>query len=154
MEIIKFTRTNDGYDMDSSAYPIYVHNLRHHISDHILQYMNASWHYDHTDARCPHDAILNTITIIDEPYDKQRSAHIQLNLHAADTSNIRVEYFDVLSYSIEKSRSTWPIDDNTHGSWLIDELLVHDNSIVTHEIIFTNSRLFIKCKDFKYSVIV
>ena len=152
MNIIKFIENKDGFTMDSSDYPRYVDSIRAYVPNNALQFMAAEWHYDHRDERCPHDSRINKICILEKELGDFRVNNIEIVLLGAYGNNLSLFYSDVYSYSIEKKKCAWPIDDYSHGDWVIDELLLSDDGLLTHEIIFTDAVINIKHKDVRYSI--
>ncbi|WP_208599773.1 MULTISPECIES: hypothetical protein [Photorhabdus] len=153
MEIIKLIENKDGYTMDSSDYPDYVNSVSEFIPDEALQFMRASWHYDHSDKRCPHDSRIKNLSILEESLGDFRVNNIHISLLGAYENTIELFYSNVFTYSIEKKKCEWPDDDYSHGDWLIDEILLSSDNFLMHEIIFTDAIINIKCKNISYSIV-
>ncbi|NTF51632.1 hypothetical protein [Rhizobium rhizogenes] len=153
MKIIRFSETSDGYSIDSSAYPAYVRGVRSLVPTDVLEFMDATWHYEHGDARCPHDARLEQLLIREFDDGDVRANDIEMHLAGAYGNRITLCYSDVQSYAADKTKSEWPAGDGSHGDWLIDEMLVLEDGFLSHEIVFTNSVIKIKHRDLKYKVV-
>ena len=153
MKIIKFSETSDGYSMDSSAYPAYVRQVSSLVPTDALEFMRAAWHYEHRDERCPHDARLEQLLVREFEDGDFRANDIEMQLAGAHGNRITLQYRDVQSYAVEKTKSDWPAGDRSHGDWLIDEMLVLEDGFLSHEIVFTNSVVKVKHRDLKYTVV-
>ncbi|KOC88151.1 hypothetical protein [Winslowiella iniecta] len=153
MKVIKITENNDGFTMDSSAYPDYVDSIKGSVPENALQYMMASWHYDHRDPKCLHDSRIEKLCILESNSGDFRVTDIKLLLQGAYGNRMCLSYSNVFSYSIEKKKCEWPVDDYSHGDWLIDEIILSDDGFLMHEIIFTDAVINIKHKDVQYDVI-
>lgn len=152
MKIVQFSETADGYAMDSSGYPAYVAQVRHRVPADALSFMNAPWHYAHRDERCPHDARLQKLVVLEFEEGELRASGIEIHLAGAYGNRLLLSYSDVQSYSVEKTKSEWPAGDRSHGDWLVDEVLVLDDGFLSHEIVFTHAVIRIKHRDLKYTV--
>ncbi|MET3496461.1 hypothetical protein [Variovorax boronicumulans] len=155
MKIIQFSETADGYAMDSSGYPAYVAQVMHRVPADALAFMSAPWHYAHRDERCPHDARLQKLVVLEfeeEDEGDARANGIEIHLVGAYGNRLLLTYSDVQSYSVEKTKSDWPAGDRSHGDWLIDEMLVLDDDLLSHEIVFTQAVIRIRHRDLQYTV--
>jgi len=132
--------------MDSSEYPSYVNSVRETLPEDALQFMIADWHYDHRDPKCPHDARVDYMTV----KEIDGCVIIEILLNGAYEGKLRLNYSDVQYYTLEKQKSDCPVEMESHGDWMIDEMLIEDDAFLTHEIIFSNALLKIKHKGFKY----
>jgi hypothetical protein len=147
VKIIKFIQNKDGFTMDSSGYPSYVNNIKEALPGGALQFMIADWHYDHRDPRCPHDAKIDHIAV----KETAGQVDVEILLNGPYEGKIRLNYSGVQCYTLEKRKCDWPIGVESHGDWMIDEMLLEDDGILIHEIAFSDALLKIKHKDFKYS---
>ncbi len=152
LKIIQFAETDDGYAMDSTAYPAYVAAVRHRVPADALAFMSAPWHYAHGDERCPHDARLQKLAVLEFEDGDARANGIEVELVGAYGKKLLLTYTDVQSYAVEKTKSDWPAADRSHGDWLIDEMLVLEDGFLSHEIVFTHAIIRIKHRDLKYTV--
>ncbi|MFK4811138.1 hypothetical protein ACI3KW_13115 [Devosia sp. ZW T5_3] len=152
MKIIQFSQTDDGYAMDSADYPAYVAEVRHRVPADALAFMSAPWHYAHRDERCPHDARLQKLVVLEFEEGDARANGIEIHLAGAYGKRLLLTYSDVQSYAVEKTKSDWPAADRSHGDWLIDEILVLEDDFLSHEIVFTHAIIRIKHRDMKYVV--
>lgn len=152
MNIIKLIQNKDGFTMDSSNYPDYVNKIKASVPENALKFMAAEWHYDHRDERCPHDSRIKKLCILEKGLGDFRINNIKIDLLGAYDNNLSLFYSDIYSYSIEKKKCEWPINEYSHGDWIIDEVLLSDDGLLTHEIIFTDAVINIKFKDVKYLI--
>lgn len=152
MKIVQFSETADGYAMDSSGYPAYVAQVRYRVPADALAFMSAPWHYAHRDERCPHDARLQKLVVLEFEEGELRASRIEIHLAGAYGNRLLLSYSDVQSYSVEKTKSEWPAGDRSHGDWLVDEMLVLEDDFLSHEIVFTHAVIRIKHRDLKYTV--
>lgn len=152
MKIVQFSETADGYAMDSSGYSAYVAHVRHRVPADALAFVSAPWHYAHRDERCPHDARLQKLVVLEFEEGELRASRIEIHLAGAYGNRLLLSYSDVQSYSVEKTKSEWPAGDRSHGDWLVDEMLVLDDGFLSHEIVFTHAVIRIKHRDLKYAV--
>ncbi|AHK18883.1 hypothetical protein KD5_03270 [Yersinia pseudotuberculosis] len=153
MKVIKFIENNDGFTMDSSAYPDYVNSIKTHVPKNALQFMEASWHYDHRDPKCPHDAKIESLCIRERNFADFRVTDIDILLLGAYGNRMSLFYSEVYSYNIDKKKCEWPTDDYSHGDWLVDEISLSDDGLLIHKIILTDAVISIKSKDVKYNIV-
>lgn len=151
MKIINFSRTKDGYLMDSSNYKNYAEGVKNRLSKSAYAFMIADWHYQHTDHRCPHDSRVINISITEETSNNPTSkCSLEIILIGGYGNEILIKYDSVFSYELIKNEVEWPAGDESHGDWLIDEIILLDDDILNHEIVFTNSTINIKSRDIEY----
>lgn len=152
MKIINFSRTRDGYSMDSRNYKNYVESVKNRLPKSACAFMSADWHYQHMDYRCPHDSRIINISIIEETSNNPASkCSLEINLIGGYGNEILIKYDSVFSYELIKNEIEWPAGDESHGDWLIDELILLDDGMLNHEIIFTNSTINIKSRNIEYT---
>lgn len=151
MKIIKFVVQDDGYLLDSSAYPAYVESIKARLPLHIFEFMSGEWHYAPRDRRCLHDAKLVRM-VVDEYDDGETfSCGLTLRLIGAYGNTLELRYIGVSRYELKKDQTTWPAGQSTHGDLLIDEMLLLEEGGFEHEIIFEAATLRVRFRDFSFS---
>lgn len=108
---------------------------QHHLSSYAkrlppgaLAFARASWHYDTSDSRCPHDAWLVSVHIDEGPETApvhERSIDIVVRLLGAQhDGHLELSYRNVLAYALDMPRlgSRSRPTGNSHGDWLVDEV--------------------------------
>ena len=134
-----------------SKYCDYLESVRTHLPVAAYNFASASWHYDFTDHRAPHDGWLEHM-IIGEPATGARKEHRAIEiivklLAAYHNGHIELKYSAVRSYSL-----AWNDQVTTgHGDWLYDEITLSRRGSVLHEIEWScGSRWLIECSDVSY----
>ena len=124
-------------------------------------FASAEWHYDHNDSRCPHDAWVESITVV-EPSSGERheiwSLEIRVELLGAyHNGRIRLTYLRVREYSLfQPGVDERSAPSRGHGDWLVDEISVSKNSrpqqlLVLHEVrLAEGGSWMIECEDIVY----
>ena len=112
------------------------------------EFASADWHYDASDHRCPHDAWLNTMSVVEPSSgerEETRSLEIRIELLGAyHDGRIRLTYPGVRHYSLFQPRdgARGPTPSRGHGDWLLDEVRVSpqsrpDQRLVVHEVVLS-----------------
>lgn len=126
---------------------------RKRMPSRALEFAVASWHYDHNDHRCPHDAWVESIRI-NEPSSgtrrEIRSVDIRIELLGAyHDGHIVLTYPGVRMYSLFQplGPGLHPPLHRGHGDWLIDEISPSNNGnpeapLIVHEIVFSGGGLW------------
>ena len=134
-------------------YRKYIESVRANLPLSACSFALASWHYDYTDHRCPHDSWMESIAV-SEPASgarhEVREIGIVLRLLGAHHDGyLELSYPGVRSYSASvKSGST---KNSGHGDWLTDEVSLSKDKLVIHEILFSSgSRWFIESRDIHF----
>jgi len=145
-----------------NAYRWYVESSRKLLPALALEFALADWHYDPSDHRCPHDAWVECLSIIEPATGERherRSLDIRLELISAHhDGRIRITYPGVRRYSLFQPGEHTPVpaEARGHGDWLVDEVSPSDNSrpeqpLVIHEIIFSRHGVWtIESEDIRY----
>jgi len=136
------------------AYYAYLESVREKMPPDAFAFAVASWHYDHSDHRCPHDAWLDRLALL-EPASGARSEirHIDTRvslLGAYHDGRLELEHKRVVNYCLTKEAGLTSRGERLlgHGDWLIDELRLSEREHVVHEIVFRNScHWIIECED-------
>jgi hypothetical protein len=124
-------------------------------------FANADWHYDHSDPRCPHDAWVESLTVVEPSSGERRevrSLEIRIELLGAyHDGRIRLTYSGVRQYSFFQPRAEErPAPSRGHGDWLLDEVRVSEHSrpqqlLVVHEVLLAaGGTWMIECADILY----
>jgi hypothetical protein len=98
---------------------------------------SSEWYFDPFDHRCPHDAWLESATLL-EPSKGERneirtsSLTIRL-LGAYHDGFIELEYPELYSYRLDMAEIS-----QGHGDWRYDEFWVNDKGHLVHEIEWRN----------------
>lgn len=126
-----------------NPYREYLQSVQKRLPTRALEFASAEWHYDVTDHRCPHDAWVQSLSIV-EPASGERHEN-------------RITYPGVRRYSLFQ-----PLDHRLlapprgHGDWLVDEIAASDNGrpeqpLVIHEILFSRQGVWtIEAEDIAY----
>ena len=107
-------------------------------------------HYDITHPRCLHDSWVARMMLTE---DESRTIQIELLLFGAfHDGHHRIVYKDVNSYKLAIDKTRYKSTAVGHADWVVDELLLTDGGLVSHEIEFSDSaRWHIVAKDIAYS---
>ena len=134
-----------------SRYCDYLASIRNQLPPAAYNFASASWHYDFSDHRAPHDGWVDEI-IIREPASGNRKEHrsleIVIKLFAAyHNGHIELKYLAVQNYSLGCCAQS----GYAHGDWMYDEIRLSDRKCVLHEIEWScGSRWVIECGDVSY----
>jgi len=125
------------------------------------EFAAADWHYNPDDHRCPHDAWVNRLDVLEIAEGERhqnRALEIRVELLGAyHDGRIRLVYPGVTRYSLYH-----PWDPRSrgaavgHGDWLVDEISRSENSrpdrcLVLHEVEFSNGSVWtIEADDIHY----
>jgi hypothetical protein len=129
------------------AYQAYLQSASKRMPARAFEFASAPWHYDPVDHRCPHDAWLESISIVEPSAGARhetRRIEIRMELLGAyHDGRIRITYPGVRGYSLfQPSDHNVPVHAGGHGDWLVDEISVSDRSrpemlLVVHEVVFS-----------------
>ena len=113
----------------------------------------ADWHLNPSDHRCPHDAWVDSLTIV-EPSTGDRSERRGLEIHvrllgAYQAGYLNLAYSGVRSYALDSSATDTRLSSVIgHGDWLIDEVRLSKSGHVLHEVEFSGGgHWLIECDD-------
>lgn len=93
----------------------------------------SDWFHHTRDHRCPHDAWLESLQVLEKPGSQpgQRSCSIALRiLGAYKDGHIEITYPTVYAYSLQELSPNAP----SHGDWRYDEFRISDRGHLIHEI--------------------
>jgi len=90
----------------------------------------SDWYFDFTSRGCPHDALLQSITISDSSSTEHVPPSITIRLRAAKHPGVIQFYYPhVFSYQL-----TYDGQNYGHQDWRYDEFRLADNGHLIHEI--------------------
>jgi len=134
-----------------SNYCAYLESVKNRLPPSAYDFATASWHYDFSDHRAPHDGWVEQL-IISEPATGERkeirALEVIVQLFAAyHDGRIELKYSDVESYSLASGVT----NASGHGDWLYDEIRLSEEGRVLHEIEWSNGGLWlIECGNITY----
>jgi hypothetical protein len=113
----------------------------------------SSWHYDFKHVQCPHDSWLGEFKIMENSSDERNQTRV-VEIGARFFGAYHNGYFElfyegVSSYSL-KFNSTGGSTNQGHGDWIIDEIIMHNSSMVHHEIELRQATWSVCCVDLRY----
>lgn len=131
-------------------YRKFLESVRPNLPPSAYDFASASWHYDHSDHRCPHDSWVESLAIR-EPSggtrQEKREVEVVIRLLGAyHDGYLELLYPGVRSYSLGGETPEEP--KIGHGDWLVDEVRLSPKNLVLHEILFRGgSRWLIEACD-------
>jgi len=135
-----FILSRDGRDEEFPAcklaferYETYLARNRAVFPHGAYELATSDWYYNPRDHRCPHDAWLESLQVLEKPdtEPRQRSCSITLRLLGAyHDGHIEIAYPKVYAYSFKKLSPNAP----SHGDWRYDEFRISDRGHLVHEI--------------------
>ena len=154
--IDSLTSDADTFKNQLDAYYRYLESVKDSLPPDAFSFATATWHYDFSDHRSPHDSWVESITLR-EPSSGERHQHRKIEitvmlLAAYHDGHIVLAYQDVRSYQLTAlpSSNSTPLR-NGHGDWLIDEVRLSESGLVSHEILFSSgARWLIESADIQY----
>jgi hypothetical protein len=121
----------------------------------LVECSDSEWYRSPEDHRCPHDAWVESIQIV-EPSACDRREKRSINIHirllgAYQGGMIDLIYANVSSYSVEVNRSIWRGTAIGHGDWLEDHIEQSaDGTLIIHEIKFESGTISASARDVRY----
>ena len=143
--------TYEEWQAGWSKYSAYLESVKDLLPRSTYEFASASWHYDFSDPRSPHDGWVEDL-MIREPASGERKENrlleVFVRLFAAyHDGHIELKYSKVYDYSLTSGESM----GSGHGDWLYDEIRLSDQGRVLHEIEWSRGGLwFIECGDVSY----
>jgi hypothetical protein len=150
------TERREGQEV-YGAYFEYLTSIKDQLPASAYEFAMASWHYNPGDHQCPHDAWVESLSIIEVSSGdrhEERSIEIKIRLLGAYHDGFaEMKYVGVKSYSLcTPAEFRLPPLGVGHGDWLVDEIRISDRGLVLHEIEFSRgSNWLIECQDIYYS---
>lgn len=146
----------EEWQVSWSNYCDYLASIKSRLPPTAYDFASASWHYDFSDPKSPHDGWLDSL-VIKETGDGERRQHrtVQLGIQllgAFQNGHIDISYCEVQGYSLShRSDLTLDADIRRHGDWLYDEVRLSPRGNVEHEIEWSGgSNWVIESKDIAY----
>ena len=103
------------------------------ISARLPDFARSSWYRDPTDHRCPHDAWLESFSLVEHASgarnENRRPSIVLQLLGAYHDGTICFRYEDVVSYSLSGENTICGA-----GDWIFDEFEVDEDGFITHRI--------------------
>jgi hypothetical protein len=97
----------------------------------------SGWYYDFSDHRCPHDAWLEELAVLEHGSgDRKATRGVEIRvrlLGAYHDGHIEMRYHGVVRYRCEM----WPrtvSEGHAHGDWRYDEFRLSESGLLLHEI--------------------
>ena len=151
---MKYIRHDEnGYHLD--GYLTYLNSVRDRTPLNAAQYAFAPWRYRKDDHQCPHDSCLNELRIKENHESVSLKRNLELRgefLGAFHELLFEIVWQGVQAYSLTLGSATRGKHPVGHADWLIDELLVEESGLLSHEIEFSDSgRWKIVCADLVYT---
>jgi hypothetical protein len=123
-----------------SDYYQYLESIKDKLPKNVIDFATASWHYDPNDHKCPHDAWVESLKIIElSSGERRRNRNIEIHLQllgAYHDGFIDLIYKGVKGYALALREVVNPESNSWHGDWLADEIRLSDDGIVIHEVEF------------------
>jgi len=132
-----FVLSNDGRDEDVvtafKKYRSYIESNKNDLPSLVYDLVMSDWFYNFHDHKCPHDAWLENILIL-EPSEGARNEIRKTDiivklLSAYHDGFIEIKYKNVSSFNIDASNVK-----NGHGNWRYDEFRLSETGFLLHEI--------------------
>jgi len=140
---------------DVDSYRAYLETVRDRFPSNALEYAAAPWHYDYTDPRCVHDSSVTSVEILEKIDPTEDSGpHLDIRVCLSDAIGdrwIEFLYSRVKRYQLSFEVAADPEYPRGHGDWLLDEVLLTEDSEVVHEIELERGTWQIECADLTYS---
>jgi hypothetical protein len=135
-----FILANDGRDDDHPGaergferYESYLAQNRDVFPPRAYALATSDWFYDPRDHRCPHDARLERLQLVERPGadPRRRTCSLSLRLLGAYQDGcIEISYPTVYAYSLQALSN----DAGSHGDWRYDEFRISERGHLVHEI--------------------
>lgn len=127
----------------------YLKSVKEKLPQEVFDFAMASWHYDFSDHRCPHDSWVEYLNIIElSSGERRRNREIEIKvrlLGAYHDGYLDLIYKGVQTYALAKKDGTW------HGDWHRDEIRLSEEGLVLHEVDFIGGdHWIIVCRNIEY----
>ncbi len=151
--ILSRSNTTEEVKKAFADYHKYLESIDRSLPSSAYDFASASWHYDYSDHRCPHDSWVESLVISEPSSDgrrEKREIAIAIRLLGAyHDGYLELSYPGVRSYSLASEILETP--KIGHGDWLIDEVRLSYKNLVLHEILFSSgSRWLIESRDIEF----
>lgn len=135
-----FILANDGRDDNHPAaeraferYESYLTQNKAVFPPRAYALATSDWFYNPRDHRCPHDARLEWLQMVENPGadPHRRTCSLSFRLMGAyQDGYIEISYPTVYAYSLQ----ALSIDAGSHGDWRYDEFRISERGHLVHEI--------------------
>lgn len=143
MKLVRLEATGHGLRIDSAAVPDYLDEVGERMPPGARAFAAAAWHYDPRDPRCPHDAWVQSLQLVERDEGGARVVDLVLRLLGAyHDGELELVYAGVARYSVGAA-----LGPRGHGDWITDELTLEDGGLVLHEIALETGTWTIACRD-------
>jgi len=134
----------------AEAYRAYLNSIKHRLSAEVYDFAIADWHYNPNDHKCPHDAWVQEIRIMEVAEGERaenRETRIEMILLGAYHDRLlKITYSGVNGYSLAAADA-----GHGHRDWITDEIRLSDNEFVIHEIEFrSGATMQVECRDLQF----
>lgn len=137
----------DAFQAGWARHQRYLASIAERLPPSARAFALAEWHYDFEDPRCPHDAWVEQVEVLETGTGYRgevRSLDLRVRLLGAyHDGHIELTYRAVHHYRIGSQRPD-------HGDWLYDEIRLSPEGRVLHEIEFVGDTWEIECQDVAY----
>ena len=134
-------------------YKSYLKENETHFPSSAFELANSDWFYNFDDHKCPHDAWLEKIEII-EPATGKNSENREVAIKIRLLGAYHDGYIELYYPKVFRYQFNVPAGDKGHGDWRYDEFRLSENGHLIHEIEwreYTNtSRWIIEASDIEY----
>jgi hypothetical protein len=152
-----FILSEDYRDEDVVAafdkYRSYIENNKTYFPPSAYKLAVSDWYYNFSDHKCPHDAWLETLSIVEPSKGERneiRKTEIKVKLLGAyQDGYIELNYRNVASFKIDAFNVK-----GGHSDWRYDEFRLSESGLLLHEIEWSGnkdtSKWLIEAEDIEY----
>ncbi|MCF6192877.1 MAG: hypothetical protein L3J46_00900 [Kangiellaceae bacterium] len=153
-----FILSSDGRDKDVveafAKYREYIESIKSKISSSVYQLAISDWFYNFYDHKCPHDAWLENISILEhfkgERNELRKTGIVVKLLGAYHDGYIELKYKNVTSFNLKSFNVK-----AGHANWRYDEFRLSESGDLIHEIEWSgykdSANWLIEAEDIEYS---
>ena len=148
--MLHISQGEEEYQLE--PYLDYLQRIQTRLPEGARSFASASWHYDLTHRKCPHDSWLETVALRELSQGSRKEIR-RLEIVATFLGSFHdgvfdIVYRDVQSYSLVLPEGKRRNATVAHGDWLVDEILLTEDGHVSHEISFSERGVWkIVCGD-------
>jgi hypothetical protein len=151
--MLLITKNENGYQLEK--YLNYLRRIEGSLPEGVRSFALAPWHYDQSDSKCPHDGWMESLILQELAEGDRREVRglgiVATFLGAFHDGVFEITYRDVQSYTLSLQGSKNPSATIVHGDWIVDEILLTENGLVSHEVEFSQlANWKIVCRDIVY----
>jgi hypothetical protein len=135
-----------------AEYRAYLERVAARFPPGAYAFATASWHYDPSDHKCPHDAWVDSVGVVERGTGSRaevREVDMTIRLLGAYHDGFLVlRYVGVCGYAMEAlDTGTGTHRQRGHGDWLVDEITLTPDGNVQHEAILSAAKITVRCVD-------